>query len=178
MDLVRVESKDERRNADLLVSYAYDEDAVVQGKKGIIYAGAQNYRGMHGSFSPTDIHNTLIAAGPDFRKSWSDPLPTGNVDVAPTVARLLDLELPQADGRVLEEALTTLDVRLNEFDVRHAPDIVSTEVTGLKVFLPTDTSGTRVDGSKTTYGSTVSSRTLTRSGKTYTYFDRAKATRR
>jgi len=30
-----------------------------------------------------------------------------NLDVAPTIARLLDIQLPDMDGRVLEEILET-----------------------------------------------------------------------
>ncbi|SOZ74395.1 protein of unknown function (plasmid) [Cupriavidus taiwanensis] len=36
------------------------------------------------------MHNTLIASGPSFRTSAVISNPTGNVDVAPTVAYLLD----------------------------------------------------------------------------------------
>src|SRR5438309_11406829 len=53
------------------------------------------------------MHNTLIAAGPDFRRGIVDQLPTGNVDVAPTVLWILGITPPQPmDGRVLTEALT------------------------------------------------------------------------
>jgi arylsulfatase A-like enzyme len=31
------------------------------------------------------MHNTCIAAGPGFRRGATDDLPTGNVDIAPTV---------------------------------------------------------------------------------------------
>ena len=33
------------------------------------------------SFSPIDVHNTLVAEGPDFKAGFTDTLPTGNVDV-------------------------------------------------------------------------------------------------
>jgi len=53
-----------------------------------------------------DLHNTLVAAGPDFRKGVVDPLPSGNTDIAPTVLWILGIQ-PAApmDGRVLTEAL-------------------------------------------------------------------------
>src|SRR5262245_13057465 len=50
-------------------------------------------------------HNLVSVLGPDFRENMQDLLPTGNVDLAPTVASILGLELPQADGRSLLEAL-------------------------------------------------------------------------
>ena len=56
---------------------------------------------MHGSFSPIDVHNTLIANGPAFRAGITIRNPTGNVDVAPTVAYVLGHAMPLADGRVL-----------------------------------------------------------------------------
>jgi len=63
-------------------------------------------KGTHASLSAYDMHNTLIAAGPDFRKGWEDEIPSGNIDMAPTVLWILGV--PQAepmDGRVLLEAM-------------------------------------------------------------------------
>ena len=54
-----------------------------------------------------------MAAGPDFRQGWRDELPSGNVDVAPTIAHLLGMQdLPKMDGRVLEESLRGFEARL------------------------------------------------------------------
>lgn len=62
--------------------------------------------GTHASTSPSDIHNTLVAAGPDIRADFVDELPSGNVDVAPTILRILKIDPPEPlDGRVLSEAL-------------------------------------------------------------------------
>jgi arylsulfatase A-like enzyme len=53
------------------------------------------------------MHNTLIAVGPDFHRGTND-LPTGNVDLAPTILQILDIKPPQQlDGRVLIEAIAT-----------------------------------------------------------------------
>jgi hypothetical protein len=46
-----------------------------------------------------------MASGPDFKSGFDDPLPTANVDIAPTVARILGLSMPDVQGRALEEAL-------------------------------------------------------------------------
>jgi arylsulfatase A-like enzyme len=63
-------------------------------------------KGSHGSLSEFDVHNTLIAAGPDFRPGLTSDLPSSNVDIAPTVLHLLGLEPPgKFDGRVLSEAM-------------------------------------------------------------------------
>jgi arylsulfatase A-like enzyme len=62
--------------------------------------------GSHQSLSEFDLHNTLIAAGPDFRERFTSTLPSSNVDIAPTVLHLLGLQPTQKfDGRVLVEGM-------------------------------------------------------------------------
>jgi arylsulfatase A-like enzyme len=56
------------------------------------------------------MHNTLIAAGPDFRRGETDDLPTGNIDLAPTILQILRIKAPQQmDGRTLFEAMANLN---------------------------------------------------------------------
>jgi arylsulfatase A-like enzyme len=166
-----------RRIPDLVVSYEYDENATVAGMPGIEYESAQNYRGMHGSSSPIDIHNTLLVSGPDFRKDWADTLPTGNVDVAPTIAHVLGFELAKADGRVLEEALSGVDVPASAYTVDSPEPLVSDTVTGLRMHLPTDADGTRFDAKKTKYHVVLKTRKVSRGTQSYTYYDWARAVR-
>src|SRR5215475_11680019 len=78
-------------HARIIVSFSYDENVAVAGKSGISYASSVNRRGDHGSFSPTDVRISLMISGPDFKSGFNDTLPTANVDIAPTVARILDL---------------------------------------------------------------------------------------
>jgi hypothetical protein len=62
-------------------------------------------KGTHATLSHFDIHNILFAAGPDFRPGETDNLPSGNIDLAPTILRILGIKVPQRmDGRVLSEA--------------------------------------------------------------------------
>lgn len=62
--------------------------------------------GMHVTLSPTDLHNTAVFCGPDFRRGVVSPLPSGNVDIVPTLLCLMGLKPAQAlDGRILYEAL-------------------------------------------------------------------------
>jgi arylsulfatase A-like enzyme len=62
--------------------------------------------GSHATLSEFDVHNTLIAAGPDFRERVASTVPSGNVDIAPTVLRILGIESTQKfDGRVLIEGM-------------------------------------------------------------------------
>lgn len=178
LNLIRVENTT-GRNPDLVVSYDYDADAVVGGVKGTEYSGSllnNPYRGMHGSFSPIDVHNTLIAYGPDFREGFKDPLPTGNVDVAPTVASILGLSLPRADGRPLLEALRNGP---SPGDYQVAPGTLrpKTAVSGIATKLPTDPNGRDIDPDRKEYTIELHTKALSYQGKTYTYFDSAKAVR-
>jgi arylsulfatase A-like enzyme len=70
------------------------------------YAAYHAGGGMHVTLSPTDLHNPAVAAGPDFRRGFTSPLPSGNIDIVPTLVYLMGLT-PSAplDGRVLSEAL-------------------------------------------------------------------------
>ncbi len=63
-------------------------------------------KGTHATLSRFDMHNMLIAAGPDFRHGETDDLPTGNIDLAPTILQILGSKAPtKMDGRVLSEAM-------------------------------------------------------------------------
>ncbi|MGC1641043.1 MAG: alkaline phosphatase family protein [Pseudolabrys sp.] len=63
-------------------------------------------KGTHATLSRFDMHNTLIAAGPDFKRGQTDDLPTGNVDLVPTILQILGFKVPhQMDGRILSEAV-------------------------------------------------------------------------
>ena len=68
------------RSGEILVSSNWTREKNQAG-----YEGSTTDGGVagHGSSSPYDIHNTLIAAGPDFREHVQSPVPTGNVDLAP-----------------------------------------------------------------------------------------------
>ncbi len=168
------------RNPDILLSYDYDEDAAVNGIRGTEYAGmlqGNTYRGMHGSFSPNDVHNVLIACGPDFRRGFRDALPTGNVDLAPTVARILGLALPATDGRPLLEAM---EGGAAPAEYRVSADVLQPEVaaTGLTIRLPTDPAGKDVDPAKSSYTFQLRTKSLWHGAAKYTYLDSAKAVRR
>jgi arylsulfatase A-like enzyme len=67
-------------------------------------------KGTHATLSRFDMHNVLIAAGPDFRRGETDDLPTGNIDLAPTILQILGSKAPaKMDGRVLSEAMIGSD---------------------------------------------------------------------
>ena len=93
---------------DVLVSMRWTAEKNEYGVAGMI-TSIEGKRGLgtHASLSRFDLHNTLVAAGPDFKRGFISPLPSGNIDVAPTVLAILGVEQPrQMDGRVLHEAIT------------------------------------------------------------------------
>jgi hypothetical protein len=66
--------------------------------------------GTHGSFGRHDTYNCMMAIGPDFKKAFADPDPISNADIAVTLAKTLDIDLPslgkgKLHGRVITEAL-------------------------------------------------------------------------
>lgn len=92
------------RSGDILVSANWSDEANDAGIKGKT-TQSSNAAG-HGTSSPYDVHNTLIAAGPDFRNGATSDVPTANVDIAPTLLRLAGLPAAASmTGRVIEEGL-------------------------------------------------------------------------
>ncbi|PYJ07806.1 MAG: hypothetical protein DME25_02900 [Verrucomicrobia bacterium] len=111
---------------DLLVSMRWSAGHNEFGTPGLLVAASDKKpKGAHGALSPFDTHNTLVAAGPDFRQGFSDDLPTGNADLAPTILWILGLKPPQPmDGRLLSEALAGLNppeskVERTRIEARH-----------------------------------------------------------
>jgi arylsulfatase A-like enzyme len=92
---------------DIVMSFDWSGPKGQFGVEGMIDAdwNRKAGEGTHATLSPFDIHNTFIAAGPDFQVGFEDKLPTSNVDIAPQAMAILDLPLPyKADGRDLIEA--------------------------------------------------------------------------
>ncbi len=175
MSLINTDSPANGRGPDIIVSFSFDEHVAVAGRPGISYASSVNRRGDHGSFSRTDTHISLMAHGPDFKAGLYDTLPTANVDIAPTVARLLGLTMPDVQGRVLDEALTN-GPRVTEYAVLEKA-YRSSKKTRLKMKLPTDVDGRSIDPNLTTYSVELTTQVLTRGRPSYVYFDQARAIR-
>jgi len=93
---------------DVVLSMRWSTNRNDWGAPGMLTThGGKRGAGTHASLSPFDCHNTLIAAGPDFRAGFTSDVPSGNVDIAPTVLAILGVASPKAmDGRVLREAMT------------------------------------------------------------------------
>jgi predicted AlkP superfamily pyrophosphatase or phosphodiesterase len=111
------------RSGEILVSPNWNAEKNEAG-----YAGTTTATGVagHGSTSPYDVHNTLIAAGPDFREHTVSDVPTSNVDLAPTLLTLLGVKVPASmTGRVIEEALRN-GRPVASIDVAHTVETVTT----------------------------------------------------
>lgn len=115
---------------DILISGDWDSEPNEHGYRGRAYAGAvrrDTFPATHGSASPWDVHNSLIVSGPSFKRGVVSEVPTGNVDLVPTLRHTLGLPPAESDGRVLIEALAggpdpaSLQVRRDASDTA-APD--------------------------------------------------------
>ncbi|HEX7435562.1 MAG TPA: phosphodiesterase, partial [Caldimonas sp.] len=160
------------------VSFSWDAQQLVNGLPGTEFESFGGNRGMHGSFSPIDVHNTLLASGPAFRTGTTIGNPTGNVDVAPTVAYLFGLSMPQADGRVLNEALVK-PASTNAASFKASVVNPASAATGLVFKSPVDPTGATVDAalSSGNYSINLVVKDLTVDGRTFRYFDYAQAVR-
>jgi arylsulfatase A-like enzyme len=80
--------------------YAFDD-----GVLGETIVPVKSERGTHGHLpQPSFMHATFVAAGAGI-KPGARLNTIENIDVAPTIARLLRLQFPSAEGRVLTEIL-------------------------------------------------------------------------
>jgi len=109
LDQARIQSD---HAPDVTMAFRWNDSKNQFGTPGMIDADWQRKagEGTHATLSRFDMHNTLVAAGPDFRRGQTDDLPTGNVDLAPTILHILGIKTPQEmDGRVLSEAVVSVD---------------------------------------------------------------------
>ena len=108
---------DNEHAPDVEMSFRWTGDKNQFGVAGMIDADWQRAagKGTHATLSKFDMHNLLIAAGPDFRRAKTNEFPTGNVDLAPTVLAILGIQSAAAmDGRILTEAMSTSETALSQ----------------------------------------------------------------
>jgi arylsulfatase A-like enzyme len=97
------------RAPDVAMAFRWEPSENQFGVPGMIDADWQRAagRGTHASLSRFDMHNMLIAAGPDFKRDETNDLPSGNIDLTPTILQILAIKpVQKMDGRVLAEAMT------------------------------------------------------------------------
>jgi predicted AlkP superfamily pyrophosphatase or phosphodiesterase len=105
-----IHAAERERGPDLIVTFPWGSEPNAFGVPGSdrahVGAGGTLYVSDHGSMSPWNVRNTLFAWGAGFKTRTTVRAPAGNVDVAPTILRLLGIaEADGLDGRVLAEAL-------------------------------------------------------------------------
>src|SRR5207244_4876332 len=103
---------DSRNAPDVMMAFRWNDKKNQFGVPGLVNAdwNRKPGEGTHATLSRFDMHNTLIAAGPDFRRGQTDDLPSGNMDVAPTILRILGIAPPpQQAGRILSEAMININ---------------------------------------------------------------------
>jgi arylsulfatase A-like enzyme len=97
------------RSPSLLMAFNWNDNANTYGARGcgvFAEAGVAVGSGSHGSLSPYEIRNFLIAVGPHFNQGMTSTIPSGNIDILPTILALLDLPAPSTTaGRILTESL-------------------------------------------------------------------------
>jgi arylsulfatase A-like enzyme len=103
------------RGPDIVLTFPWDSSTNAFGLAGTNYAAAAatgpsgDVGAGHGSLSPWTIRNTFIAWGVDFKRATVLNTPASNVDIAPTLLALMNLErdadMSGFDGRALREAI-------------------------------------------------------------------------
>jgi arylsulfatase A-like enzyme len=102
------------RGPDIVFTFPWSSAKSPLGLQGLEYTEAPatgpltGTAGNHGSMSPWTVHNTFIAWGADFKRGVTARTPSSNVDLAPTLLALMNLDkevdLNRFDGRALKEA--------------------------------------------------------------------------
>ena len=97
------------RTPELTMSFRWESAGNGAGYPGTVYSTyGEPGTGQHGSMSRHEMNNILFASGPSFRSNLRSEIPSGNLDLAPTILRILGISGDRdMHGRVLEEALAS-----------------------------------------------------------------------
>jgi len=101
---------DDEHAPDVEMAFHWSEEKNKFGVAGMIDADWQRAagKGTHATMSKFELHNILIAAGPDFQSGLTSDVPSGNVDLAPTICAILGIKSANSmDGRILSEVMTS-----------------------------------------------------------------------
>ena len=95
------------RAPSITMSFRWNSTPNTAGYPGFVYSsGGTPGQGIHGSLSKHELRSVLLAVGPSFKRGVKLETPSGNIDLAPTVLRILGITSATGmEGRVLEEAL-------------------------------------------------------------------------
>ncbi len=129
-------------------------DRLIVPIKGVMYADTGGWSGyttglgMHAAAGARELDNFCAAVGPDFRRHFVDPYPSGNLDVAPTIARIMKLSqagAAGAAGRVLDEAIAgdRFTGRIEQSRLDASRTLSTTEATTTLIFSAVEADGHR-----------------------------------
>src|SRR6185503_12295308 len=109
LDLIHLAQSD--RAPDIVMTFPWSSARGPGGLPGTSHTLARatgplaGTRANHGNMSPWTVRNTFIAWGVDFKRGVTLRTPAGNVDLAPTLLALMnldrDVDLARFDGRAL-----------------------------------------------------------------------------
>lgn len=112
----------------ILDNYAteYSYTVVAPSRDGVLYEAEGKIRkGAHGELNWINQNIPILLFGPGVRPGFSSDHPARLVDILPTAARLLGIEVPSCDGIVLADALIFPGPgdadRQTEVGIREAP---------------------------------------------------------
>jgi hypothetical protein len=93
-DIVYVLRTDEETDEQGIVGGCFDDSKIVPGG------------GTHGGLSFHELRNVCVMYGPVFREGFENALPSGTIDLLPTLLHLFGYPIPATvEGRVLYETL-------------------------------------------------------------------------
>ena len=109
------------RNPDLFVSMNWNKSDESENTKSELFStNLQKDKGNHGSISPLEINCSLIINGPGIKNGDKTFLPSGNIDILPTILHLLNIKIPTyIEGRVLTEIFERCEN--NDYDILKLP---------------------------------------------------------
>jgi arylsulfatase A-like enzyme len=95
------------RAPELTMSFRWESADNEAGYPGTVYSThGEPGAGQHGSMSRHEMNNILFTGGPSFKSNLRLEVPSGNLDLAPTILRILGISGGgDMHGRVLEESL-------------------------------------------------------------------------
>src|SRR5262245_544113 len=112
LELIHMAHSD--RGPDVVFTFPWSSAKNAFGVQGTDYVAARTTgpitgtAGNHGSMSPWTVRNAFLAWGPDLKRGVTVRTPASNVDLAPTLVALMnldkDVDIGRFDGRVLREA--------------------------------------------------------------------------
>lgn len=111
-----IHAANDARGADIMFSLRWSDEKNRFGVPGTQTIHSESREGVlegdasgHGGLSPYAVRNTLILAGPAFKRGIEIDAPAGVVDITPTALALLNATPKDAsfDGRVLREAFAS-----------------------------------------------------------------------